>query len=177
MYARTSTCIMYRHKTCMVRRGMHASSPSPFYSAIFAPQAAIIMVELSWSQTPSSVWWALETGTAASNLSLDNILSPPTPNKTASGSKRTLHHQLTSPTIFYNSLDETDFGERDEDLEQWVSDDPSRGIIRSASTHAHYSLIPRSVPHSSILHVEKLRMDLGARLNSECKPLHYANLI
>ena len=93
------------------------------------------MVELSWSQTPSSVWWALETGTAASNLSLDNILSPPTPNKLAAasgGRKRTLQHQLTSPTIFYNSLDETDFGERDEDLEQWVNEDPSRGIIRSA---------------------------------------------
>ena len=92
------------------------------------------MVELSWSQTPSSVWWALETGTAGSNLSLDNILSPPTPNK-APG-KRTLQHQLTSPTIFYNSLDETDFGEREEDLEQWVGEDPSRGIIRSVNQHA-----------------------------------------
>ena len=115
-------------------QALHASSPSPFYPANFVCRAAITMVELSWSQTPSSVWWALETGTAASNLSLDNILSPPTPNKlaTASGSrKRTLQHQLTSPTIFYNSLDETDFGERDEDLEQWVSEDPNRGIIRS----------------------------------------------
>jgi hypothetical protein len=93
------------------------------------------MVELSWSQTPSSVWWALETGTGASNLSLDNILSPPTPSKLSAASgrrKRTHQHQLTSPTIFYNSLDETDFGEREEDLEQWVSNDPSRGIIRSA---------------------------------------------
>ena len=89
------------------------------------------MVELSWSQTPSSVWWALETGTAASNLSLDNILSAPTPTKKAG--KRTLQYQLTSPTIFYNSLDETDFGERDEDLEQWVTEDPSRGVIRSGS--------------------------------------------
>lgn len=88
------------------------------------------MVELSWSQTPSSVWWALETGTATSNLSLDNILSPPTPTK-AAGSKRTLQHQLTSTTIFYNSLDETDFGQREEDLEHWVSEDPGRGIIRS----------------------------------------------
>ena len=99
------------------------------------------MVELSWSQTPSSVWWALETGTAASNLSLDNILSPPTPNKLAvSGSRRALQHQLTSPTLFYNCLDETDFGERDEDLEQWVSEDPSRGIIRQACIHCGFKL-------------------------------------
>ena len=116
---------MYRYKPCM----QACEQPLPlFYPAILL-QA--IMVELSWSQTPSSVWWALETGTAASNLSLDNILSPPTPNKAVSG-KRTLQHQLTSPTIFYNSLDETDFGVREEDLEQWVSEDPSRGIIRSA---------------------------------------------
>ena len=130
--------ILYRYKLMggVHVQVLHASSPSPFLSCKFCCRATIIiMVELSWSQTPSSVWWALETGTAASNLSLDNILSPPTPNKLAAGSdsrKRTLQHQLTNPTIFYNSIDETDSGERDEDLEQWVSEDPSRGIIRSA---------------------------------------------
>ena len=106
------------------------------------------MVELSWSQTPSSVWWALETGTAASNLSLDNILSPPTPNKLAAGSgsrKRTLQHQLTNPTIFYNSIDETDSGERDEDLEHWVSEDPSRGIIRLPCMSYFYKIPCQSV--------------------------------
>ena len=86
------------------------------------------MVELSWSQTPSSLWWALETGTGTSNLSLDNILSPPSPIKSVGS--RTLKRQITDPTIFYNSLDETDFGEREEDLEQWVTEDPNRGIIR-----------------------------------------------
>lgn len=89
------------------------------------------MVELSWSQTPSSVWWALETGSAPSNLSLDNILSAPTPTKTAG--KRSLLRQITSPTVFYNSLDETDSAsEQEKDLEQWVAEDPNRGIIRLA---------------------------------------------
>ena len=100
------------------------------------PQACrlfIAMVELSWSQTPSSVWWALETGTGASNLSLDNILSSPTPTKKASVGKRTLQRQLTSPTLFYNSLDETDFGEQEQDLEHWMSEDPNRGVIRLVS--------------------------------------------
>ena len=128
---------MYNYKSCM------PAAPPPFYPANFVCRATIIMVELSWSQTPSSVWWALETGTAASNLSLDNILSPPTPNKLAAGSgsrKRTLQHQLTNPTIFYNSIDETDSGERDEDLEHWVSEDPSRGIIRSAPMSYIYKI-------------------------------------
>ena len=128
---------MYRYKPCT-----HAfEQPLPLLFTLHLCAAVAIMVELSWSQTPSSVWWALETGTAASNLSLDNILSPPTPNKAALGKRaRTLQHQLTSPTIFYNSLDETDFGEREEDLEQWVSEDPSRGIIRSTSLHGHYTV-------------------------------------
>ena len=96
----------------------------------------INMVELSWSQTPSSVWWALETGSAPSNLSLDNILSAPTPTKTAG--KRSLLRQITSPTVFYNSLDETDSAsEQEKDLEQWVAEDPNRGIIRLA--HNEYA--------------------------------------
>lgn len=89
------------------------------------------MVELSWSQTPSSVWWALETGIGASNRSLDNILNSPSHAKAASSARKNLlHHQLSSPTIFYNSLDERDFGEHAEDLEEWVTEDPSRGVIR-----------------------------------------------
>ena len=96
------------------------------------------MVELSWSQTPSSVWWALETGTGASNLSLDNILNSPAHKKVASSARKNLlHHQLSSPTIFYNSLDETDFGEHEGDLEQWVAEDATRGVIRSDNNYLY----------------------------------------
>lgn len=84
-------------------------------------------MDLSWSQTPNTVWWALET--SSSSISLENLLNPPSPNRDRS---HTLSRdERSAATIFYNyAPDETDLGETEEDIIEWVKENPNRGAIR-----------------------------------------------
>lgn len=85
-------------------------------------------MELSWSQTPSKVWWALETsGPSTTSLTLDDLRSPapPSPARSFGDSLR-----LDKSTIFYNYVDEPDYKESEEELVDWLRDYRTRGVIR-----------------------------------------------
>ena len=107
----------------LVLNGSNCSKSGCVYSR---RGACFQMVELSWSQTPNSLWWALES--SVTTTSLDDLLSSPTtsPQRHAGS----LRNQTNSPTIFYNYADETDFAESEADLTQWVKEHHNRGIIR-----------------------------------------------
>lgn len=85
-------------------------------------------MEMSWSGTPSKVWWALETsGASSTSLSLDDLRSPPSPLKSVGESLRL---GLENSTIFYNYADETDYRETEEELSEWLKEYRTRGVIR-----------------------------------------------
>ncbi len=86
-------------------------------------------MELSWSQTPNKVWWALEASGASSvSLSLDDLNR--TPSSPFRYGENSLRHDNDTSNIFYNYADETDYTETEEELIEWLRDDLSRGIIR-----------------------------------------------
>ncbi len=84
-------------------------------------------MEMSWSQTPSTVWWALET--SSSSMNLENMLSPPSPTRDRSGTIS--RDKKGAATIFYNyAPDEVDLGETEEDVKRWIKADQTRGAVR-----------------------------------------------
>lgn len=87
-------------------------------------------MEMSWSQTPSKVWWALETGPSSTSLTLDDLRSPapPSPARSFGDSLR-----LDKSTIFYNYVDEPDNEENEDYLKEWLKDYRTRGVIRYGS--------------------------------------------
>ena len=77
-------------------------------------------MDLSWSQTPSSVWWALEQSGSTASLLGDSPASPSfSPN-----------WKLGSANNFYDYADEHDLGESEEEIMDWVKEHSSRGVIR-----------------------------------------------
>ncbi len=88
-------------------------------------------MELSWSQTPSTVWWALEN--SSSSISVENMLSPPSPTRTRDRSGTISRDKREAATIFYNyAPDEVDLGETEDDIKRWIKGDRdrTRGAIR-----------------------------------------------
>lgn len=83
-------------------------------------------MELSWSQTPGKVWWALESGPSGTSLALDDLRTPSSPVRSLAGGS--LKHDQS--TIFYNYVDETDYKESEEQLSDWLKDYRTRGVIR-----------------------------------------------
>ena len=77
-------------------------------------------MDMSWSQTPSSVWWALEASVSTASLTgLGEPLS-------------TFQHGgvLGVGSNFYDFADESELEEDEEQLVEWVKEHNSRGIIR-----------------------------------------------
>lgn len=84
-------------------------------------------MDLSWSQTPNSVWWALEQSGSTASLLGDSPASPTfSPN-----------WKLGSVNNFYDYADEHDLGESEEEIMEWVKEHSSRGVIRYISVSAH----------------------------------------
>ena len=83
-------------------------------------------MELSWSQTPSKVWWALETGPSSTSLTVDDLRSPAPPSPRSPGDS--LKHDKS--TIFYNFVEEPDYKESEEEISEWLKDYRTRGVIR-----------------------------------------------
>ena len=79
------------------------------------------MVDLSWSQTPNSVWWALEVSTSVASLTGlgEDITSP----------HKRLGSELTANN-FYDYADEAEVEEDEEELMEWVKEYAGRGIVR-----------------------------------------------
>lgn len=87
--------------------------------------------ELSWSRTPSKVWWALENGSASpssTSLSLDSLRSPTASLSRSIGGDSL---RLDRSNVFYDYADETDYQEEtEEELAEWLKDYRGRGVIR-----------------------------------------------
>ena len=81
-------------------------------------------MDLSWSQTPNSVWWALEA--SASYASLDSLVGSPSLRLDPSQSLR----RDTAAQNIYNYADETDIGQPEDELLQWAKQHHNRGVIR-----------------------------------------------
>jgi hypothetical protein len=99
-------------------------------------------MEMSWSHTPSSVWWALEA--SSSGVSLEGDQNSPTgadlPGSTRARSP-TLRPRPHMPgkevTNFYDYAGEGEEGE--EDMEKWILQQPNRGAIRVYQPGSTYS--------------------------------------
>lgn len=78
---------------------------------------------MSWSQTPSAVWLALDAST--STISLDSMLNTPSPNR-----ERQTREKRETAALFYQNVDEVDLGETEEDIKKWIKEDTSHGAIR-----------------------------------------------
>ena len=92
-------------------------------------------MELSWSQTPSHVWGALETsGPSSISLQVDDLstlISPTrTTGKRGGGGGGSLRREDQSSTSFYNYVDEADCKEDKEDLTEWLKGYHTRGVVR-----------------------------------------------
>lgn len=79
-------------------------------------------MDLSWSQTPNSVWWALEKSGSTTSLLGDSLTSPVTPSRMP-GSSFAINN-------FYEYADEPDLGESEEDIVEWMKESQLRGAIR-----------------------------------------------
>ena len=87
-------------------------------------------MDLSWSQTPTSVWWALEQSGSTASLLGDSPASPTfSPN-----------WKLGSANNFYDYADEHDLGESEEEIMEWVKEHSSRGVIRYILALAPYAV-------------------------------------
>lgn len=91
--------------------------------------------EMSWSRTPSKVWWALENGSASpssTSLSLDSLRSPTASLSRSIGSGGGGDSlRLDRSNVFYDYADETDYQEEsEEELAEWLKDYRGRGVIR-----------------------------------------------
>ena len=84
-----------------------------------------VLMELSWSQTPSRVWWALSSGASVSSLGLDSLRSPSSSIRSPGD---TLRREKVD--IFYNYADETDYQESEEEISEWLKEHRTRGVIR-----------------------------------------------
>ena len=83
-------------------------------------------MELSWSQTPGKVWYALDGSSSFTNLGLDDLRSPASPTRSIGG---TLRPEEQSK-IFYNYADDTDYKESEEEIAEWIKEYRTRGVIR-----------------------------------------------
>jgi len=77
-------------------------------------------MEMSWSHTPSSVWWALE---ASSSVSLDGH----SPSDSLQPRLEQPDKDLTN--LYYDYADEGETAV-EEELQQWVVQHPFRGVVR-----------------------------------------------
>lgn len=90
-------------------------------------------MDLSWSQTPNSVWWALESSASMASLhALGEMPSPRRHRPEGMGRELATHN-------FYEYADGGGEDELDgEQLVDWVKEDPSRGIIRVYQAGSSY---------------------------------------
>jgi len=89
-------------------------------------------MELSFSQTPNRVWWALEaSATSISLTQRDDLRSPPATPLHPSGPDGKDGRELgASNFVFYDYVDETDSTEDKEELEKWLKGNRNRGLVR-----------------------------------------------
>ena len=87
-------------------------------------------MELSFSQTPSRVWWALEASATSHSLQLDDLRAPSASPLYTSGSEVHGNELGVGNYVFYDYVDETDHKESNEELAKWLRQHRNRGIIR-----------------------------------------------
>ncbi len=86
-------------------------------------------MELSYSQTPSRVWWALEASQSLHQL--DDLRSAPASPMHAPASSRSQERTPGAGNfVFYDYVDETDNQDSEEQLKEWLKQHRNRGIIR-----------------------------------------------
>ena len=86
-------------------------------------------MDMSWSQTPNKVWWALESSASLASLtgygeSLTSAQQHPR------GFGRDNYN-------FYDYADEAELEEDEEQLGEWVREHSNRGIIRWGGAMSH----------------------------------------
>lgn len=93
-------------------------------------------MDLSYSQTPNSLWWALEASNSITTLhEAAGSSLPASPFRRRAGT-------ALSDKMFYDFADEVD-GEEDEAvLGKWMAEDADRGVLRSAPYSGFVSQTP-----------------------------------
>ncbi len=96
---------------------------------------------MSWSQTPNSVWWALEASASAASL-------------TGLGDTLPMRHGLPRPggtlgmgNNFYDYADDAELEEDEDRLAEWVREHENRGIVRYTSSAWSHHPRPFSANH------------------------------
>ena len=89
-------------------------------------------MDLSWSQTPSSVWWALENASTASisTESSRSHVQQQRRRKKRPTTRKKRSEQAVSVLNFYDYADADQVEESEEALDAWTKEHNDRGVIR-----------------------------------------------